>query len=183
MGITNRQKLKSYYAILIVSLSLLPITCRKSLDPGAGSDPADLLPMDNDISGFKRKGSPAIMTDYQSIMDAINGAGEKYIDFGFVEGVQQFYSNGAIDVDIQICNQGTQANAEGLFQEFYPPSPEMINENEPTVVIDHSILLGYMLIYTRKNIFLRISTTEKTDFALNMAKQFYWNIDRKISSE
>jgi hypothetical protein len=30
---------------------------------------------------------------------------------------------------------------------------------------------------------MRISTSEKTDFALNMAKQFYLNIDTKIKAQ
>jgi hypothetical protein len=157
--------------------------CRISDSPGAGADPIDLLPQDDDISGFKKSGSAIVMTDYTSIMNAIDGAGEKYIDYGFVEGANQFYGNGNITVDVQIMNQGTEKNAQGLYEDFLPSSYEVLSPNEPQVLVDLSISTAYSLLYQRENIFMRISTTEKTDFALNMSKQFYLNIDKKISSE
>jgi hypothetical protein len=156
--------------------------CRKSLDPGAGADPADLLPENDDISGFQKKGSAAVMTDYQSIMDAIDGAAEKYIDYGFVEGAQQMFSNGSVDIDVQILNHSSAENAEGIFNEFYPSSPEVLSSGNPKVVIEHALLTGYTLYYMRDNIFIQIFTFDKSNFSLNMAKQFYLNIDRKIAS-
>jgi hypothetical protein len=157
-------------------------SCRFSQNPEAAADPADLLPIDNDISGFLKKGSTSVMTDQQSIFNAINGEAQRYIDYGFMEGVKQLYSNGSVDIDIQLFNQGDETNAENLFERFYPTSPEVISQKNPTVVIDHSLASGYQILYVKKNIFLRISTTEKSDFALNMAKQFYWNIDKKIGT-
>ncbi|MFH0922149.1 MAG: DUF6599 family protein [Fibrobacterota bacterium] len=159
---------------------LLFLGCEKSASPEAGLDPADLLPMDNDISGFAKKGSPAVMTDYQSIMDAIDGAAEKYIRFGFQDGVQQMYSNGSATLDVQIFNHGNAANASGIFEEFYPPSAEVLVKENPQIVIDHSLLLNYSLYYQKNGFFMRIDTSEKTDFMLNMAKQFCLNIDAKI---
>jgi hypothetical protein len=161
---------------------LLASQCRISKDPGAGADPADYLPIDNDISAFVKKGSTAVMTDQQSIFNAIDGQAQRYIDYGFQEGVEQLYSNGGVDVDVQIFNQGTESNAQDLFQLFYPTSPELISTKNPIVVVDLSLSTGYAILYTKQSILLRITTTEKSDFALNMAKQFYWNIDKKIGS-
>lgn len=173
---------KCFIATAILLLILLTFGCRKSVDSGAGADPTDLLPVNNDISGFTKKGSPAIMTDEQSIFDAIDGAAGKYIDYGFVEGAQQMYSNGSIDIDVQILNQGTEKNARGVFDDFYPSSPEEISSANPEVVIEHALLTGYVIYYTRDNIFMQIHTFDKSNYALNMAKQFVWNIDMKISS-
>ena len=179
--------MKKKYQLIILTISLLLFlsTCRKSVDSGAGADPADLLPANDDISGFQKKGSPAIMTDYQSIMDAIDGAAQKFIDYGFVEGVQQLYSNGSIDIDVHILNQGSEQNAKQILIEFYPSSPEVISPGEgslPKVVIEHALLTGYSLYYQQGNIYMEIIASEKTTFALNMLKQFYWNIDGKIES-
>jgi len=182
----NRIKLiaaSSITALLLIAVFAVFYGCRISDSPGAGADPVDLLPQDNDISGFNKAGSAVVMTDYASIMNSIDGAGEKYIDYGFVEGGNQIYSNGAIDVDVQIMNQGTDNNARGLYEEFLPSSYEVLNRDEPQVLVDLSISTAYSLLYQRKNFFMRISTTEKTDFALNMAKQFYLNIDKKIASD
>lgn len=171
-----------YLAITILACILIALGCRRSVDSGAGADPTDLLPVNNDISGFTKKGSAAIMKDEQSIFDAIDGAAGKYIDYGFVEGVQQMYTNVSIDIDVQILNQGSQANAEGIFQDFLPSSPEWISNNNPQAVIEHALLTGYIIYYTRENIFMQIHTFDKSNYALNMAKQFVWNIDMKITS-
>lgn len=172
------------YQMIILLLLLLSVGCRKSVDAGAGADPADLLPANDDISGFQKKGSPAIMTDYQTIMDAIDGAAQKFIDYGFIEGVQQLYSNGSIDIDVHILNQGSEQNATQILNEFYPSSPEVISSGEglPEVIIEHALLTGYSLYYQQNNIYMEIIASEKTTFALNMLKQFYWNIDGKIES-
>ncbi len=181
MTVYNLTKAKNVITLFATALLLL-VVCRKSVDPGAGADPGDLLPVNDDISGFKKKGSEAIMTDYQTIMDAIDGAAEKYIFYGFVEGVQQMYSNGSVDIDLRIMNHGNAKNAEGIYDDFYPSSPEVLSTANPKVVVDHSLLNGYIIYYTRDNIFLEIYTFDKTNFALNMARQFYTNIDGKIGS-
>lgn len=168
-----------------IACILLPILllsqCRISKDPGAGADPTDLLPLDNDISGYTQKGSAAVMTDEQSIFNAIDGGAQKYIDYGFQEGVSQEYSNGSIDIDVQIYNQGTQTNAQDLYQYFFPTAPEILSTANPMVVVDNSLPSTYQILYTKESIFMRITTTEKTDIALNTAKQFYYNINNKIT--
>jgi hypothetical protein len=162
---------------------LVSFGCRFSTNPAGAADPADLLPLDNDISGFLKKGSAAIMTDQQSIYNAINGDAVRYIDYGFMEGVKQLYSNGGVDIDVQVFNHGTAVNAEGIFRQFQPPSYEFIDNTNALVLIDQSLPSTYQILYQRDNIFMRITTTQKTDFALNMAKQFYRNIDNKIGAE
>jgi hypothetical protein len=169
--------------VIVLSLALLLAQCRISKDPGAGADPADFLPIDNDISGFVKKGSLSTMTDEQSIYAAIDGAAQTYITYGFQEGVEQLYSNGSIDINVAIFNQGTETNSQGLFSFFYPTSPDLISTKNPVVVVDLSQATSYTIQYTKQSIFLRITTTEKSDFALNMAKQFYRNIDKKIGVE
>ena len=169
--------------VFVLTLALLLVQCRISKSPGAGADPADFLPIDNDISGFVKKGSLSTMTDEQSIYAAIDGAAQTYITYGFQEGVVQLYSNGSIDVNVAIFNQGTETSAQDLFNFFYPTSPNLISTKNPIVVVDLSQATSYTIQYAKQSIFLRITTTEKSDFALNMAKQFYWNIDKKIGVE
>jgi hypothetical protein len=179
---TAVSRVKNILLVAGVAIGLLSASCRISSNPGSAADPADLLPVDNDISGFTKKGSTSVMTDQQSIFNAIDGEAQRYIDYGFIEGVKQLYSNGSVDIDVQLFNQGDETNAQSLFERFYPTSPELISEKNPIVVIDHSLSTGYQILYTKQSILLRISTTEKSDFALNMAKQFYWNIDKKIGT-
>jgi hypothetical protein len=175
--------IKTAFFVLAVVIGLLLVSCRISQNAGAAADPADLLPIDNDISGFLKKGSTSVMTDQQSIFNAIDGEAQRYIDYGFQEGVKQLYSNGSVDIDVQIFNQGNPTNAQAIYDRFMPTSPEPINTPKANVVIENALPSGYMLQYACSSIFMRITTTEKTDFALNMAKQFFHNIDNKIATE
>ncbi len=172
------------YRIAIIALPLIFLTqCRISKDPGAGADPQDYLPLDNDISGYVKKGSVSLMTDQQSIFNAIDGAAQSYITYGFEEGVVQLYSNGSVDINVEIFNQGTQSYAQSLYNYFMPTSPQILSQNNPAVVVDLSQATSYTIQYTKQSIFMRITTTEKSDFALDMAKQFYYNIDNKIGAQ
>lgn len=155
--------------------------CRKSVDSGTGADPGDLLPANDDISGFQKNGVVAVMTDLQSITAAIDGAAEIYY-LGFIEGVQQMYGNGSVDIDIRIMTYATEKDAKKIHNDFYPSSPEVISSEAPKVVVEHALLTGYSLYYIRQNIFIEIHTFEKSNFALNMAKQFCWNIDKKVGT-
>jgi len=159
------------------------LSCDKSSNPGAGADPVDMLPADNDISGFAKKGAPAVMTDAQSIYAAIDGAAEKYIELGFVEGVSQTYGNGSTDLDVRIFNHGSHENAMAVIEEFYPTSPEVLLSGVETMIVDHGFPAGYQVHYAKAGIYMRIDTREKTDFILNMAKQFCMNIGSKIEVE
>jgi hypothetical protein len=111
---------------LLLLCFLLILSCEKSSNPGAASDPVDLLPLDNDISGFKRSGSAALLSDAASIYEAIDGAAEKYIDLGFVEGVFLKYNNTVSDIDVLVFNHGSLANALRVLDEFKPSSPEVL---------------------------------------------------------
>jgi hypothetical protein len=166
---------------LIAACALVPLACRITEPTGASADPADLLPLDNDISGFARKGSASIMTDNQTIFNAIDGDAQVYIDNKFMEGVKQMYSNGGIDIDVQVFKHENETWALKLYDRFRPTSPTDINTAAAKAVIDNGLPNGYVILYERSSIFMRVTTTQKTDFALNMAKQFYRNIDNKIS--
>ncbi|MBN1982016.1 MAG: hypothetical protein JW795_10815 [Chitinivibrionales bacterium] len=160
----------------------LTLSCRFTTSSQAGGDCTDLLPADNDISGFLRQGSSAVMTDEKTIFDAIDGAAEKYIEFGFIEGVEQLYSNGSMTVDVRIFNQSTDDNASALLQQFYPSSPEILSTKSPEVVVEHALTTGYTFYYCHTNLYMELVTNEKSSFAYNMARQFYQNIHRKISA-
>jgi hypothetical protein len=175
-------KVLAVFLLILCSLCFMDAGCRTSAGAGAGSDPADLLPLDNDISGFLRKGNAAVMTDEGSIYAAIDGNAKKYIDYGFIDGVIQKFSNGSLDIEVWIFNQGSSANAQDVYRFFYPPSPEVLSSGALQVVVDYSLPVSYSLFYQYHHVFMQINTTEKSDFALNMAKQFYMNIHAKISA-
>ncbi|MBL8025886.1 MAG: hypothetical protein JNL74_05725 [Fibrobacteres bacterium] len=170
---------------ILLLILLLLLNCEKSSNPGAAVDPAELLPYDNDISSYTKKGSTSILSDAASIYNAIDGAAEKYIDLGFIEGVFQKYSNSSTDLDVSIFNHGSNENALRVLDEFYPSSPEILLSTEEggMMVLDHGLIGRYSLHYVKAGIYTRIDTNEKTDIILSTAKQFCYNIGNKILLE
>ena len=55
--------------------------------------PADLLPGDDDISGWGSVGAYEEANDYDSLYNIINGGAEIFIDEGFVSAAFQIYEN------------------------------------------------------------------------------------------
>ena len=171
----------SYYFLIFLIFILFLAVCRKSVGIGAVAVPGDLLPKKDDISGFKEKGSTVTMNDKKSIAEAIDGAVEKYTGNGFIEGVQQFYSNGAFDVDIHIFNYVNNDNARAVYDDFYPSTPDVLSQGIVNAVIEQGLNEAYVLYYVKENIYMELIAYEKSDFSLSILKQFYLNIDGKIN--
>jgi len=171
----------THYVLIFFIFTLFLTDCRKSIGAGAVADPGDLLPKKDDISGFKEKGTTAIMNDKNAVAEAIDGAVEKYTGNGFVEGVQQLYSNGSFDVDIHIFNYVTDYNARAVFDDFYPSTPDVLSQGIVNVVIEQGLNEAFALYYVRENIYMELIVYEKSDFSLNILKLYYLNIDGKIN--
>ncbi|MFH1762032.1 MAG: hypothetical protein ABIA63_13120 [bacterium] len=145
-----------------------------------------LLPEDNEVSGFTGKGSPDIMTDEGSIFDAINGAANVYIERGFVEGIRKNYSNGSVEIEVRIFNQGKNSNAGSLYDYMVQQegSGEMVvDEGEQKRIFVSQSGFQYNFHGYCRTVYIGIVTFEKNDFILNIGKQFCFNIFSKIDSE
>ena len=81
-----------YFIIMILLCGIFLSFCSKS----SSNDPEpvtveDLLVKDNEISGWTRTGNGWYASNNTELYDAINGAGQIYLDYGFVEGAMQEY--------------------------------------------------------------------------------------------
>jgi hypothetical protein len=84
-------------------------------------------------------------------------------------------------VDIHIFNYVTNDNARAVFDDFYPSTPDVISQGIINAVIEQGLNEAYALYYSRENIYMELIAYEKSDFSLNILKQFYLNIDGKIN--
>lgn len=185
MKVKKFPNIKKYYGVFflfMVILIIIGLACRLTDETNTIPAPAELLPVSDDISGFAAKGELVVMTDRQEIAEAIDGAVEKYTEHGFVEGAFQFFSNGTIGIDVKIFDYGITENAKKTYLEFYPSTPEVISQGEMDAVLDHGIITGYTLNYSRKNIFVELNSDKKDAVALNVLKLFLYNIDGKIEN-
>ena len=72
--------------------------------------PADLLPDDNDISGWVTLGAYEEANDDNGLFDIINGGAEIFIDEGFVSAVFQIYRGDMGTVRLNIYEQESELN-------------------------------------------------------------------------
>ncbi|OGJ93653.1 MAG: hypothetical protein A2487_02360 [Candidatus Raymondbacteria bacterium RifOxyC12_full_50_8] len=87
-------------------------------------DPAALLPENNTVPGWT-KSNPRFACQVgtahtcDELSNYIDGGAVVYCNLGYVSSAFEGYGNGTTDVCIQIYDQGTAANALGVYQLFY----------------------------------------------------------------
>ncbi len=168
------------FSILIFSL----FGCSDSDSENKGSiiTPMLLLPADNDISGWVSFGSYEEANDYNSLYDIIGIDAQVYIDNGFLSGVFQQYidSAGKGTIDIRIYDQGNEANASMTYTRIGSGIGIPWGGAGREARIDKTIVASYMIEFWQKNFFVQVIIDEKTDEALNIAKQFASYISKRI---
>lgn len=172
--------------LLLICLLLLGMAiltgCNESNPKDSSTlEPADLLPASGEISGWdKESGGYGEADDYSSLWDLIDGAADQYIDYGFVEAVQQFY-NGTIGgedatLELFISDQGSAGNAAALFDDelVVPPNLTAWDEAGDEAGIDEVPLFQVSIYLRQDRFFVRVTVDKKNDdvAALNTAKAF-----------
>jgi hypothetical protein len=148
--------------------------------------PADLLPDDNDISGWESVGVYDEANDYDALYDLIDGGAELFIDNGFVSAAFQIYTNctgGActdVPVRVRIYDQGTEANAVAVYDRVATGIGIPWDGAGVEARIDESALAVYTIEFWQRNMFVQVLIEEKSDDALNIAKLFASHISKKI---
>jgi len=84
-------------------------------------DAVDLVPGDNEISGWTRTGSVDIAENETQLLALINGEGQVFIDNGFVKFVRQRYqgtvSGNQRELELRIIDMNDAENAETVYDE------------------------------------------------------------------
>ncbi|GEM_PF-704788 len=112
--------------IALTMLGMLP-ACDKS---DSGTEPdivtiADLMPRDNEISGWSQSGGSGgswQAVNPSELQEQINGGSELYTNHGFVEAAMQSYTGkvnaqSGVVCEIQVYDQGTAENADEVFDD------------------------------------------------------------------
>ena len=148
--------------------------------------PADLLPDDEDISGWGGVGAYEEANDYDGLFNIINGGAEDFIDEGFVSAAFQIYENcfGEVCslalVHLRIYDQGSSENAVTVYDKVatgigIPWDGAGINAR-----IDESAIAAYTIEFWQENFFVQIVIEEKTEDSLNIAKLFASHVSNQI---
>ena len=116
-------------AIVIIITSISFFSCggdNDAIDENGGEElkyknPIELLPRDNDISGWMRDWTFVEATNYASLYDLIDGAAQIFIDNGFVSAVFQNYTDGSgLQLELRIYEMDSEENAQRIYDELAP---------------------------------------------------------------
>ena len=167
--------------VSIIVLTFVIVNCDESSDKAIR--PIDLLPASGEISGWDKGTGPGDYgeaDDQESLYDLINGAAELYIQYGFVEGVQQRYYGDIGDtpatVDLYIGDHGDKANVAAMFEEpeltpqNLTPWPEVGDE----AWIDENALFHITIHLRADRFYVRVTVDKAEDenIALTTAQYF-----------
>jgi hypothetical protein len=174
--------------MLILGLLLLFIACPKKEDNQTETpDVVDLLPLDNEISGWTKSSATQIAENESQLFDLINGDAPQYTDRGFVKCVFQTYSgdiSGPVDLKLRIFDMGNRTNAEDIYDYRGTGSEIPWTDNnagdEARYELHSFITSYYILDFRHDKFYIWIEINDGSSTALNIAKLFALNISQAI---
>lgn len=151
-------------------------------------DAVDLVPADNEISGWTRSGPMDIAENDTQLFNLINGEGQVFIDNDFVKFVRQGYqgdvSGNQRELEVRIVDMGDAENAETVYDEtgFGSETPWTEDGHAGTEArIDETALFDYKIDFWEDKFYVStIIREEKTQAGLNVTKLFAINVSEAI---
>jgi hypothetical protein len=166
---------------------LVLLSCARDKDSqNEQTDVVDLLPLDNEISGWVRSSTMSTAENAQQLWDLINGEGQVYIDNGFVKCAFQSYSGeisgSTVELHLRVFDMGNAGNAESVYDAVGVGSetPWTDDGEGAESRIDESLLYAYKVDFWHDRFYVSVVIEEKSDAALAIAKLFALNVSDAI---
>jgi len=179
--------------LILPVLLLLPaavfVSCDKS---DSTSDPAvvtiiDLLPRDNEISGWNRSARAWAARNKEELQNEIDGGFEIFFNQGFVEGAMQSYTgsvnaHSVVDCYVEVYDQRDSQGSRGLFDDpekafSNPIAPARPPSADAQIQKD---VFSYRMKFTKGKYYVTITVGSSDDKAQEVIEIFGNNIAAKI---
>jgi hypothetical protein len=173
--------------MLIPVFLITSLTCTQEQEQQT-IDVLDLIPQDNEISGWVRDGNMEVAENETQLYALIDGEGDVFIDHGFVKCAFQSFQGQVVgnprSIDLRIFDMGNASNA----QEVYHDNRLETGSEVPWVEVGHAgtearieYLSGFHIIEFREDRFyVDIVINDDTQEALNIAQLFALNVSDAI---
>jgi hypothetical protein len=150
---------------------------------------SDLLPKNNEISGWQRGGDSWNANSSSELNNYINGEEPLYTRHGFVEASMQKYEgtvpgvSGNVTVELRIFDQAKTENAAALLNEIVLQliNPIDWSEGAGQAAKIERFAITQKIIFYRSEYFVSLTITSGLDEALEVLKTFANNVDAKIN--
>jgi len=178
----------STFGVLLCLLLAIFCTQEESAPP---KDVVDLVPLDNEISGWNRTSAMQIAENEAQLWDLINGEGQVYIDNGFEKCAFQNYtgdvgSTPSVELKLRIFDQGDTVNAKEVYDAVALGTETPWNETghagvEARYRLESGMVINYYVLeFWDEEFFVWIEIDDESQAALDVAKLFALNISSAI---
>ncbi len=154
--------------------------------PPPAKNAVDLLPKDNEISGWTKSGQLRTASTPDELTAIINGEAVPYINNNFKEAVFQNYQGiiggNNVTLEVRIFDMRDTINARKVYKDVANGQETPWVNNHPGVEarIDESGLFSYAIDFWEDKFFVRTVIQEKSSASLDIAKTFSLNISAAI---
>jgi len=173
--------------IMLFVLFFLLIACTTEED----LDVVDLVPLDGEISGWTRSSAMVVCDNETQLYNLIDGAGQVYIDNGFVRSAFQDFtgdvgSTPLVDLKLEVFDQGDTANAKAVYDEVAIGTEiEWTDDGHAGVEARYLLESGvitpyYILDFWDDRFYVKMQINDGTDAGLDVVKLFALNISQTI---
>ncbi len=172
----------------IIALLLIFLACTEN-EQAEPKDAVDLVPANNEISGWTRSGTMDIAENETQLLALINGEGQVFIDNGFVKFVRQRYqgdvSGNQRELELRIVDMGDTTAAKDVYDEigFGSETPWTEDGHAGTEArIEEGFISDYKIDFWEDKFYVSVTIfMEKTQAGLNVAKLFAINVSEAIT--
>jgi hypothetical protein len=174
---------------IVITVVILFTFCAKTGDDGVIlKDVIDLIPLDNEISGWTRSSPTQIAENEQQLCALINGAGQIYIDNGFAKCAFQDYQGtitGPVDLKLRIFDMADTTNAETIYDILANGSEIPWTDNHAGTAARYRLVTGvainyYELDFWDDRFYAWIEIDDGSPAGLDIAKLFALNVSQAI---
>lgn len=142
-----------------------------------------LLPVDDEISGWKRSERVLQASKEEDFYKLFNGGAVLYIKHGVQSFVGQSYKGPkGLDLEVYIFYQGSSQNAQNLYEDPFnkPTSGKEIAHLGEKARTDESTVFCYGVEFIQEGFFVRVIIQDRTEEGLNVAVKFARMIANRI---
>ena len=180
--------MKKYLMIPFLLIFLIACTDEEGPQP---VDVVDLVPQDNEISGWVRDGNMDVAENETQLYDLINGEGVVYVDNGFVKSAFQDYQGEVTgnlrSLRMRIFDMGDTANARAVYHDSRIENgnetlwTEAGHAGTEARYDEVTLLFDYRLDFWEERFYVEVVIYgEKTPQGLNIIKLFALNVSEAI---
>lgn len=172
----------------VIALLLIFVVCTES-EQDEPKDAVDLVPANNEISGWTRSGTMDIAENETQLLALINGEGQVFIDNGFVKFVRQRYQGEVTgnqrEIELRIVDMGDTTSAKDVYDEtgFGSETPWTEDGHAGTEArIEEGLISDYKIDFWEDKFYVSVVISmEKTQAGLNVAKLFAINVSEAVN--